>query len=48
MHTSDTFETVVPLTGEQPTSVTLFMTHPPMENRIIRLLGSPVELQVAR
>jgi len=39
---------VNPLTGKQQDFAKLFMTHPPMEARIARLLGSPVGLQAAR
>jgi heat shock protein HtpX len=39
---------VNPLTGKQASFAKLFMTHPPMEDRIARLLGSPVSMQVAR
>jgi heat shock protein HtpX len=33
---------VNPLTGRQANFAKLFMTHPPMEERIARLLGQPV------
>lgn len=39
---------VNPLTGKQADFTKLFMTHPPMEDRIARLLGSPVTAQAAR
>jgi heat shock protein HtpX len=39
---------VHPLTGRQASFAKLFMTHPPMEDRIARLLGAPANVQVAR
>ena len=39
---------VNPLTGKQANFAKLFMTHPPMEDRIARLLGTPANAQVAR
>lgn len=39
---------VNPLTGKQANFTKLFMTHPPMEDRITRLLGSPVGSQASR
>ena len=39
---------VNPLTGRQASFAKLFMTHPPMEDRIARLVGTPAHAQVAR
>jgi heat shock protein HtpX len=39
---------VNPLTGNQASFAKLFMTHPPMEDRIARLVGAPVSTEVAR
>jgi heat shock protein HtpX len=39
---------VNPLTGRQANFAKLFLTHPPMEDRIARLLGAPVGMQVSR
>lgn len=39
---------VNPLTGRQADFAKLFMTHPPMDERIARLLGAPVHSRLAR
>jgi heat shock protein HtpX len=39
---------VNPLTGRQASFAKLFMTHPPMDERIARLLGAPLAVGVAR
>jgi heat shock protein HtpX len=38
---------VNPLTGRQASFAKLFMTHPPMEERIARLLGVTARTQVS-